>query len=311
MGKLITIIEASRRLGLTEQTMRNWIKDGHLSVKEVGRARYLDEDTINALQDTVEDMHKAQRYVNALYEEKRMDAEWRADERYHDKLLQFVSGLTLRTGFFSIVINLLKVYGDINERDAAFLTHYVYGSTLEDIGEKYGLTRERARQIIEKAIRKSRNIMTIEEEINNARALRAENEALKNTIAQMQEKLAVYEQPAEVRDEQAEGLKEMCELLSTKLVDCNISIRALNCLVAGRTERKFSFGKREDKVIVPSCRTIGDLCKLQKTDFLKIRNAGKKSLIEIDDFLKSKGLDWGMDVDRVYRQYALITMSHE
>lgn len=38
--------------------------------------------------------------------------------------------------------------------------------------------------------------------------------------------------------------------------------------------------------------TLGDLCKLHKTDWLKFRNGGKKSLIELDDLLHDNGLDW-------------------
>jgi len=38
--------------------------------------------------------------------------------------------------------------------------------------------------------------------------------------------------------------------------------------------------------------TLGDLCKLHKTDWLKFRNGGKKSLIELDDLLHDHGLDW-------------------
>jgi DNA-directed RNA polymerase alpha subunit len=41
---------------------------------------------------------------------------------------------------------------------------------------------------------------------------------------------------------------------------------------------------------------------LHKTDLLKQRNFGKKSLIELDDFLEDRGLSFGMDVDRIYRE---------
>jgi len=42
--------------------------------------------------------------------------------------------------------------------------------------------------------------------------------------------------------------------------------------------------------------TILDLCRLKKTDWLKFRNGGKKSLTELDDFLTAHNLTWGMDV---------------
>ena len=56
---------------------------------------------------------------------------------------------------------LRKVLDTLKERERLVIKHY-YGidtqeKTLEEIGSKYGLTRERVRQIREKAIRKLRN----------------------------------------------------------------------------------------------------------------------------------------------------------
>ena len=42
--------------------------------------------------------------------------------------------------------------------------------------------------------------------------------------------------------------------------------------------------------------TILDLCRLKKTDWLRFRNGGKKSLTELDDFLTKHGLEWGMEI---------------
>ena len=38
--------------------------------------------------------------------------------------------------------------------------------------------------------------------------------------------------------------------------------------------------------------TLGDLCKLHRTDWLRFRNGGKKSFFELDDLLHDNGLDW-------------------
>lgn len=70
----------------------------------------------------------------------------------------------------------------------------------------------------------------------------------------------------------------MRQLLKTKLVDLDLSVRALNCLKAADVE------------------TIGDLVSFNKTDLLKFRNFGKKSLVELEDLVKSKGLQFGMNV---------------
>ena len=63
-------------------------------------------------------------------------------------------------------------------------------------------------------------------------------------------------------------------ILSKRLVDCELSVRTLNICHTNGIE------------------TLGDLTKLHKTDWLKYRNGGKKSLIELDDLLAANGLEW-------------------
>ena len=70
----------------------------------------------------------------------------------------------------------------------------------------------------------------------------------------------------------------MRQLLKTKLVDMDLSVRALNCLKAADIE------------------TLGDLVSFNKNDLLKFRNFGKKSLTELEDLIESKGLSFGMNV---------------
>ena len=70
----------------------------------------------------------------------------------------------------------------------------------------------------------------------------------------------------------------MRQLLKTKLVDMDLSVRALNCLKAADVE------------------TLGDLVQFNKTDLLKFRNFGKKSLTELEALLENNNLEFGMDV---------------
>lgn len=77
-----------------------------------------------------------------------------------------------------------------------------------------------------------------------------------------------------------EEVLHMRQLLKTKLVDLDLSVRALNCLKAADVE------------------TLGDLVKFNKNDLLKFRNFGKKSLTELEELLNSMGLSFGMDVTR-------------
>ncbi|PJR04734.1 DNA-directed RNA polymerase subunit alpha [Avrilella dinanensis] len=72
----------------------------------------------------------------------------------------------------------------------------------------------------------------------------------------------------------------MRQLLKTKLVDMDLSVRALNCLKAAEVD------------------TLGDLVTFSRSDLMKFRNFGKKSLAELEELVEVKGLDFGMDLSK-------------
>jgi DNA-directed RNA polymerase subunit alpha len=72
----------------------------------------------------------------------------------------------------------------------------------------------------------------------------------------------------------------MRQLLKTRLVDMDLSVRALNCLKAAEVE------------------TLGDLVSFNKNDLMKFRNFGKKSLTELEELVNVKGLNFGMDLSK-------------
>ena len=82
---------------------------------------------------------------------------------------------------------------------------------------------------------------------------------------------------SEVYDEES---LHMRQLLKTKLIDMDLSVRALNCLKAAEVD------------------TLGDLVSFNKSDLMKFRNFGKKSLTELEDLVVSKGLSFGMDLSK-------------
>lgn len=87
------------------------------------------------------------------------------------------------------------------------------------------------------------------------------------------------EERAEVEEFDETSL-HMRQLLKSKLVDMDLSVRALNCLKAADIE------------------TLGDLVAYNKNDLLKFRNFGKKSLTELEDLVENKGLSFGMNVSK-------------
>ncbi len=72
----------------------------------------------------------------------------------------------------------------------------------------------------------------------------------------------------------------MRQLLKTRLIDMDLSVRALNCLKAAEVD------------------TLGDLVSFNKSDLMKFRNFGKKSLTELEELVIVKGLNFGMDLSK-------------
>lgn len=92
------------------------------------------------------------------------------------------------------------------------------------------------------------------------------------------EKITLETKEKTPTEELDENTLHMRQLLNTKLVDLDLSVRALNCLKAADVE------------------TLGDLVSYNKSDLLKFRNFGKKSLTELEELVRTKNLTFGMNV---------------
>ena len=91
------------------------------------------------------------------------------------------------------------------------------------------------------------------------------------------EKITLETEERSVTEEFDENTLHIRQLLKTKLVDLDLSVRALNCLKAADVE------------------TLGELVAYNRNDLLKFRNFGKKSLAELDELVDTKGLEFGMN----------------
>ena len=94
------------------------------------------------------------------------------------------------------------------------------------------------------------------------------------------EKITLETTETDNNEEFDEEVLRMRQLLKSKLTDMDLSVRALNCLKTAEVE------------------TLGELVVFNKTDLLKFRNFGKKSLTELDELLASLNLSFGMDISK-------------
>ena len=155
----------------------------------------------------------------------------------------------------------------LTEREKLSLYYrYERGWALGDIGDKLGFSRERIRQIINKALRKLRfrrrkwQIVTIGELVDAKKE--ASDYRLKYLI--LSEKMNKYEQ-IKINYESAYR-----KALHVPIDELELSVRAYNCLC-----RK--------KIVY-----VDELTNLTKEDLMQIRNLGRKSAEEICTRLKEK-----------------------
>jgi len=94
------------------------------------------------------------------------------------------------------------------------------------------------------------------------------------------ENISLEVKPRAVEPEVDENFLQMRKLLKTPLADMDLSVRAYNCLKAAEI------------------RTLADLVKYDIADLLKFRNFGKKSLTELEELVREKGLTFGMDLSK-------------
>ncbi|HAS35726.1 MAG TPA: DNA-directed RNA polymerase subunit alpha [Flavobacteriales bacterium] len=94
------------------------------------------------------------------------------------------------------------------------------------------------------------------------------------------ERITLDDEDKAAEEEFDETSLHMRQLLKTKLVDLDLSVRSLNCLRAAEID------------------TLGDLVQYDKNDMLKFRNFGKKSLTELEDLVEAKGLSFGMNLSK-------------
>ena len=91
------------------------------------------------------------------------------------------------------------------------------------------------------------------------------------------ERITLEDEETSSENQYDEESLKMRQLLQSKLTDMDLSVRALNCLKAAEVD------------------TLGDLVTFNKSDLMKFRNFGKKSLTELDELVAVKGLNFGMD----------------
>lgn len=285
MTKLIQRHEAAKMIGVTRQTIQNWIEKGIIKSKRIGKAIYVSTDAIKVLAPDINGVEESRQILqNTKNEIDRLLKD--RQQLLHDlkvelRILPLCAESIVRKEFYLSLIEMIGDNQEITARESGILRDIMEGYTMEEISKSLGLTCERVRQLAYKAIRKMAHL-------TNLRALEQENHELKNEFNAMQSHIQpLHQRIAEL--EKQHGLNEQCndymaeqiyQFLIRPVTDFPFSTRCLNA------------------ISYQGIKTIGDLAKKKKTELTLTRNIGKKTINEITEFLEKNGLSFGFDTDK-------------
>ncbi len=278
MARLITRKEAAELLDCEPQTITNWVEKGAINGHKVGNILMVDRESIEHYFDdfkALADMATKIADLKTEYKNIIKDQEALLDEARGNCLTSQRAKEVFRMNQLTL-ISLSEGY--LKDRESGILTEIIKGVKLEDIGNAFGLTRERVMQIATKAANKLASIedlkqirdenKTLKEENNR---LSKENNLLKKYITDQRITIDAYENSDKLHS----------TIFEKRLIDLNLTVRTQNGLKS------------------LNCDTLGDVVKLDISMLMKARNLGKKSLTEIDEFIKRLGLHWGMNPEKM------------
>lgn len=284
--------EAAELFGVCEMTISHWVRDGVLVNVGGGHGPLrITAKSVNALLDKYADIVQEENAIEKYrlrIEQKRKQLE--ADEQKLDNML---CGCSLRTYMYenapmlnktmATALRYLFEKSELTNREYEILKAMCEGGNIDDSAELYGLTRERTRQISEKALRRLRiylskvtnqeqEVLRLREEVGKLstanRDLVCKADLLKKENDQLRESLNI-----KLRDE-TESIR-VPKYMMKPLGELELSARLMNVLKAMGVKYLFQ------------------VSVMSKLELLKFRNFGKKSLTELDDIFEAHGVEFG------------------
>lgn len=263
--RMLSRKDAAAVLRCSQQTVSNWVESGMLKGHLINGRLFVDADTVHAVTDTVGEIEESKRKIEALrdeYEARRRQLEEELDrkrEELHFYKCSTASRVTLRA-FASVLMS----YGDdmpTLEKDV--LLELVKSGDTDYTSQKFDLPCERVLKIADKACRRIGGMQYGKTSKENAH-LKQRVEELLNENARLRSMLG--------RD-LPETAASRNPFYDTPLTDCDFCVRTLNCL---RTM---------------DVKTVGELVDTPLREIAKQRNVGRKTLSEIEEFMKANGLN--------------------
>ena len=266
---MISRQETAKLLDCSDQTVTDWVNKGLLKGHVVGRKLMFDRDCVEQYFDDLKELNAMGLQISDL------KSEYRKVIETYKELLAEARGLSItsaraRDAFRANQLALVSLCdGYLTNRESAIFSALIRGKSPDTLAQRYGLTRERIIQISIRAANELSHIEELKEIHENNKALKAENERLRELISKRDAQLDEYESRR----------KLTFTLFGKRLEDFNLSRRTLNGL---KTR---------------NCKTLADLVSLDREEVMKAHNFGKGSLSEVEELFSNYGLHWGMDLE--------------
>lgn len=287
--KYISRKEVAEILGVTPQTISNYVERGFFDTKRIGCMVYINKATmfdklpeikeVVSLENAIEDYKQE---LEKVYCEYRESVKRGRESVLGNKPLYYMNAMHRLMDTFKT----LKI--DYRE-DAVDLMHDYFYPVRADRLEDMFVSESRIMQLITRTLTKAderlNDLLQTEQEYHKLQE-RTRKQHIK--LEEMRKEIFVLEKElADKRDKEKLSNKplnmEVYELLNTRLSEFNFTVRALNALFGG------------------GVYTIGDLIRRTPKDLMDCRNFGKKTLREVDELLEVLHLDLGMSEDRIER----------
>lgn len=279
--RTMTRNKAAEALGVTPQTISNYVKEGILG----GFIGIKNTLYVNA--DDVDKYLKKYRFIavkEEMIDEKLKEVEFRK-RAINVELTELRDRATANgklaanaVGMLFGVINTMSHLGvlpNLTYRESSLLKDIINGMTYDELSVKYGVSATRIRQIAEKTCNKlTYNEDIVIAELSTNKALQYEVERLNKVIKSLQVSFDEYRRAQGDKPVSSAVLPPL--ILSRDINDCGFSVRILNMLWAF------------------DVNTVGDLVRkfTGRSDLMKVRNLGRKSVWTILDFVEENNLDF-------------------
>ena len=271
--KLLTRREAAELLGVSTQTVTNYANRGAITMVVRNKMQYFLREEIEILRELPEskEINDILSEIKAYKQE--LDA---IDAEYQEKVKERKAFIRSSMRTWDKFCDLVKMNIDIvsskmlSEREKYIIDDILRGKTYSEIADRFNLTSERIRMIVIKSIKKMEQFPDI---VNELKTRDEEIENLKKEISSLQD--VINNMPVSVKD--TENTDKDQYPFTLHIGQLGLSVRCLNCLRA------------------LDISTVRDIVNKPRIEFLKLRNFGKKSMMELEATLQRLNVlpeDW-------------------